>query len=43
MCADQPAVLAAVNIEVNRLAGTCAKSKIIAAQNSTLVSKTRSG
>ena len=43
ICADHPAVLAAVNIEVNRFAGTWAKSKTIAAQNSTFVSSTRSG
>ena len=43
MWADQPAVRAQVNIEVNMFAGTSAKSSTIAAQNSTLVSSTRSG
>lgn len=43
MCADQPAVRAQVNIEVNMCAGTSAKSSMIAAQNSTFVASTRSG
>ena len=43
MCADQPPVRAQVNIEVNMFAGTSAKSRTIAAQNSTFVSSTRSG
>jgi len=43
MWAAQPAVRAQVNIEVNMCAGTSAKSSTMAAQNSTLVSSTRSG
>src|SRR6478735_7443147 len=43
MCADQPAVRAQVNIDVNMCAGTSAKSSMIAAQNSTFVARTRSG
>jgi hypothetical protein len=43
MCADQPAVRAQVNIEVNMFGGISAKSSTSAAQYSTLVSSTRSG
>ena len=43
MWAAQPAVRAQVNIEVNMCDGTSAKSSTMAAQNSTLVSSTRSG
>ena len=43
MCAHQPAVRAQVNIDVNMWLGTSAKSRTIAAQNSTLVSIGRSG
>src|SRR3954470_1671330 len=43
MWADQPAVRAQVNIGVNIEGGTSAKSRITAAQNSTLVARTRSG
>ena len=43
MWAAQPPVRAQVNIEVNMLAGTSAKSRTIAAQNSTFVASTRSG
>ena len=43
MCAAQPAVRAQVNIEGVISAGIWAKSSTIAAQNSTLVSSTRSG
>src|SRR3954471_7245723 len=43
MCADQPAVRAQVNIDVNMCAGTSAKSSTTADQNSTLVRNGRSG
>ena len=43
MCADQPAVRAHVNMGVNIDAGTSAKSRMTAAQNSTFVASTRSG
>ena len=43
MCADHPAVRAAVNIDGIICGGTCAKSRITAAQNSTFVSIARSG
>src|SRR5581483_1927640 len=43
MWADQPAVRAHVNIDVNSSGGTSAKSSTTADQNSTLVASTRSG
>jgi hypothetical protein len=43
MCADQPPVRAHVNIAGIMCGGTSAKSRITAAQNSTLVSMGRSG
>ena len=43
MCADQPAVRAQVNIAGIMCGGTSAKSRMTAAQNSTLVSIGRSG
>ena len=43
MCALQPAVRAQVNIDVNMCAGTSAKSRTTADQNSTLVRSGRSG
>ena len=43
MCADQPAVRAQVNNDVNSVLGTSAWSSTTADQNSTLVASTRSG
>jgi len=43
MCADQPAVRAQVNSDVNSVLGTSAWSSTTADQNSTLVASTRSG